>query len=123
MRRCRMAVKIHRDEIRIPETQRGHWPTDNEHDSDYRDRSADKAQTRNNRAQRVEPARAPQIADDPRREKNDRAERKDGPVLRGREQRERIEDVRHGRKDVVEEWGLQACRSGCVKLREVYDGR
>jgi len=82
-----------------------------------------KRRTRNNCAQKVESARPPQIADDPRREKNNRAERKGGPVLRGREQRERIEDIRRGRKDGVEEWSLQACRSGCVALREVYDWR
>lgn len=118
-----MTVKVHRDQARIVETQRGHRPPDNDHDSDDGHRSPEEMQRRYNRAKAAESARPPQIADDPRCKKSHEAEREGGPVLRGGEQRQRVEDVRRRSENVVEKRSIDARGGRRVRVHDIYQGR
>ncbi len=123
MRRRCMAVKIHRDQIRIRQVQGGHRPLryDNQPNNGYR--PADAAQARNDDALRAESARTPQSADGRRRKQGHKAERKGCPVLGGGEQRKGVESVRHGRKDIIDEGSPEPRCDGRLRPHSVHEGR
>ena len=116
-------MEIDDDEIGIGHAQRGHRPPEQEHDSQDRHRAAGEADARPRSFPDAETPSSSYIADYLATDEQQRTQREHRPVLGRREHRQRIEDVRCRRQQLVDEGRVQSRRNGRVGPRDIYEWR